>query len=388
MRPRVASLLESQADQRFPSGGPDGTYPVFVEAGILGHIGDWMKEFNSFLNERSARGEAIVPFSSRCALVTNPTVGAIYSDRVMDSLRARGIAPTLVLIPDGEKFKTLDVVGDIYNQFLDAQMDRRSAVLALGGGVIGDMAGFAAATFMRGTPFIQVPTSLLAMVDASIGGKVAVDHARGKNLIGAFKSPHAVFADVDVLSTLPQPEWRSGLAEVIKHAMIADPGLFAQLEQGLVANSDRDKESVVRSIRRAVQVKVDIVVRDPFELGERAILNLGHTFGHALEKVTNYELRHGEAVAIGLICATRLAENRGWCEPGLTARVRSLVQSVGLPDRVPGALPAEAIAAKMQDDKKRIDGQWRLILPRAIGQVEIAGDVGRQEVLAVLEQLR
>ncbi len=349
---------------------------VEVGAGLLAQVG--------------ARVAALDSFSSRCAVVTNACVGSIYAVQGTDSLRAAGFAPSVIEIRDGERFKTLDTVREIYDQLIDAQLDRRSLIIALGGGVVGDVAGFAAATYLRGVPFVQLPTTLLAMVDASIGGKVAVDHPRGKNLIGAFKPPRAVIADTNALATLPAAEWRAGMAEVVKHAIIGDAGLFGMLEVG---NWKLDPAPSLRAgigswITRAIKVKVDIVARDPYEHGERAKLNLGHTFAHALEKLSEYELRHGDAVAIGLMGAARLAARRGACPRALVERVENLLNAIGLPTRVPRALSAAALVDAMQTDKKRADGALRFVLPRALGDVVVVGDVAREEIVAAIEETR
>jgi 3-dehydroquinate synthase len=273
-------------------------------------------------------------------------------------------------------------VRSIYDQLIDAQLDRRSILFALGGGVVGDVAGFAAATFLRGVPFVQLPTTLLAMVDASIGGKAAVDHPRGKNLIGAFKQPRAVIVDTATLATLPAHEFGSGMAEVVKHAIIGDAELFEELESGSW------KLEVGSWIARAMRVKVEIVVRDPFERGERAKLNLGHTFAHAFEKLSDYGLRHGDAVAIGLMCAARLAARRGMCDVLLPPRIKNLLQAIGLPTRVPREMSAEATLEAMATDKKRVDARLRFILPRALGDVAIVDDVARGEILEIVKETK
>lgn len=346
---------------------PEGTYPILVGGGLLAQVGTLVTTLCS--------GAKV------CALITNPRVGGLHTAPVAESLRAAGFEPRVIEIPEGETFKTLDTVRTIYDQLIDAQLDRRSIIFALGGGVVGDMAGFAAATFLRGVPFVQVPTTLLAMVDASIGGKVAVDHPRGKNLIGAFKPPRAVIVDPETLTTLPEPELRAGMAEVVKHAVIGDVELFDLLEHG-------DRRSVIGDwLARAIQVKVDIVARDPYERGERAKLNLGHTFGHALEKLSNYEMRHGDAVAIGLVGAARLAARRNVCDAALATRIENLLRAIGQPTRVPREMSADAIFRAMQTDKKRVGAQLRFILPRALGDVVIVGDVTREEVVSAVEGL-
>jgi 3-dehydroquinate synthase len=290
----------------------------------------------------------------------------------------------IVEIPDGEEHKTLNTVRAVYDQLIDAQLDRQSTIIALGGGVVGDLAGFVAATYLRGVPFVQMPTTLLAMVDASIGGKVAVDHPRGKNLIGAFKQPRAVIADLDMLATLPAAEWRSGMAEAVKHGMIGDAELLGRLD----ASRGDWKWEVGNWIERAIRVKVSFVERDPFERGERIKLNLGHTFGHAFEKLSDYHLRHGDAVAIGLVCAARLAHRLQMCDAKLVERIEALLHHIGLPTRVPREMPAEKIIDAMQADKKRVGGHLHFILPRAIGDVVIVDNVARQDVSAVIEELR
>lgn len=348
---------------------PDGEYPIFVGAGSLTQVGAALRA--------SERGKRL---SSRCALVTNPTVGKLYAARVDDSLRAAGFDPCVVEIPEGERWKTLDTASAVYDQLIDARLDRSSAILALGGGVVGDLSGFVAATFLRGVPFVQLPTTLLAMVDASVGGKVAVDHPRGKNLIGSFKQPVAVIADTDTLATLPDKEWCSGMAEVVKHAILCDAELFKRLEIGYA------RSEIPNWIRRAIQIKVDIVTRDPFEQGERAKLNLGHTFGHALEKLSNYEMRHGDAVAIGMLCAARLAARLGLADGSLGVRVENLLQAIGLPTRVPATIQTGAILDAMTTDKKRVRESLRFILPRALGDVVMLDSVPRDVIAQAIEQ--
>ena len=265
---------------------------------------------------------------------------------------------------------------------MDAGLDRRSVIFALGGGVVGDVAGYAAATYLRGTPFLQIPTTLLAMVDSSIGGKVGVDHPRGKNLIGAFKQPLAVISDIDVLATLPESEYRCGMAEVVKHGIIGDKELFRDLEIG------NWKLEIGSWIKRAIQVKVDIVERDPYERGERAHLNLGHTFGHAIEKISGYELKHGEAVAIGIVCAAHLAARRGLCDASVCARIENLLRAIGLPTRIPRELPVSAILDAMATDKKRVNARLRFVLPRRIGEVVLVDDLEIDQVQTAIEESR
>jgi shikimate kinase/3-dehydroquinate synthase len=356
---------------------PDIVCPIFVGAGLLSRVGKLMNLTTDV-------------FSPYCAIITNPRVRELHATPVVDSLRARGFEPRVIEIPDSEKLKTLASATQIYDQLIDAQLDRHSIIFALGGGVIGDLAGFTAATYLRGVSFVQMPTTLLAMVDASIGGKVAVDHPRGKNLVGAFKHPHAVIADTDALATLSPAEFRGGMAEVVKHGIIEDEGLFEILEAGdwNLGRLTLLRTSVSKWTARAMQVKINVVARDPLEQGERAKLNLGHTFGHAFELLSNYELQHGEAVAIGLVCAARLAVQRNLCEARLATRIENLLAAIGLPTRVPRAMSIEAILAAMATDKKRVAARLRFVLPRALGDVIVTDDVNQQDVITAIEETR
>lgn len=339
-----------------------GKYPILIGKGALGQI------------------PSIVEGASSCAVVTNHTIARLYGEALAEKLGA-----FLISVPDGEQYKTLQTVSTLYTQFIDAELDRRSVVIALGGGVIGDMAGFAAATYLRGVRFVQVPTSLLAMVDASVGSKVGVDIPQGKNLIGAFKDPLAVIIDPSVLATLPEVEWRCGIAEVIKKGLIRDPRL---LDDSLYQHTQPDGgPSTEDFIRRSVQIKVDIVTADPFEENIRAYLNLGHTFGHALENVSGYQVRHGEGVGIGLIAAARLSAKVGLCEPSLADQVERLVASVGLPTRL-GHYDIEAIYAAMGTDKKRQGKAVRFVLLRSAGDPVLRADIPAETVIAVLDGLR
>ncbi|MHB1134379.1 MAG: 3-dehydroquinate synthase [Chloroflexota bacterium] len=348
---------------------PEGTYPILLGPGLLARLGSTL----------AAQGG----LSSRCALVTNPRVGGLYAAEALASLAAAGFTPQQIEVPDGERYKSLGSLGRLYDRLVAARLDRRSAVLALGGGVVGDLAGFAAATYLRGVPFVQLPTTLLSMVDSSLGGKVAVNHKAGKNLVGAFKQPLSVLADTSTLASLPPAEWRCGLAEALKHALIADPDLFARFE------TDADPRATVEGwLGAAIKVKQEIVQRDPFEQGERLKLNLGHTFGHALESVSGLRLPHGSAVALGLLCAALLARRLGLCEPELVARLRGVLRRLGLPHAVPARWPDEDIAAAMVADKKRLDGRLRFVLPRALGDVIVTSDVAAADVLGALAATR
>jgi len=348
---------------------PDGAYPIFLGHGLLDHVGEFLRD---------------AKFAMRCAIVTNPTVRALYAGRVADALRVHGFAPTLIEIPDGEQYKSLDTVRELYDQFIAAKLERRSPILALGGGVIGDTVGFAAATYLRGVPFVHIPTTLLSMVDSSIGGKVAVDHPSGKNLVGAFKFPVCVIEDLDVLQTLPLQEYRAGMAEVIKHGVIADAKLFQELGEMEIPAAPPQID--VKVLERALQVKVDIVEQDPYEENIRAHLNLGHTFGQAIERLAEYQMQHGYAVAMGMAVAARLAANIGFCAPTTRNAILQLLDKYDLPISIPREYPPEQIVDAMGTDKKIQHGKLRLILPREIGRVEIVNDVSRQDIVNALNE--
>lgn len=341
---------------------PTGSYPIYLGEGMLGQAGEHI---------------AGLGYGGTCAIITNETVGRYYAEPLLESLQAAGFNPTRLNMPDGEQFKTVATVTDLYPGLVEAGLDRRSPIIALGGGVVGDTAGFVAATYLRGVPLVQIPTTLLSMVDSSVGGKTGVDLPQGKNLVGAFKQPEMVIIDPATLETLPEAEFRSGLAEVIKHAIIDDSSaLFASLESG--------QYELLPMLFAAINVKVEVVEEDPFEQGRRAVLNLGHTFGHAFEQLSHYQIRHGAGVAMGLVCAARLATRLGHCLPETTDRIIALLQQLGLPTQPPAFSP-DQIWTAMRTDKKRRGSRLRFILPRAIGDVDIFSNVAEAEVKAALE---
>ncbi len=310
----------------------------------------------------------------KLAMVVNPTVKELYGKRLVESLKAQGFLVMSIVIPDGEQYKNLDWANAIYTALLTNAFDRTSAIVALGGGVIGDLAGFAAATYMRGIPFIQVPTTLLAMVDSSVGGKTGVNHAMGKNMIGAFHQPRKVLMDLDALRTLPKAEFLSGMAEVIKYGVIRDSAFFDYLD----VNRDRilrlETEVLAHIVRRSCELKAEVVGRDERESGLRAILNFGHTVGHAIEKAENYTMRHGEAVAIGMVYASRLAHRTKICDASVPDRVEKLIASYGLPTDL-RALSRKPTVLELMDtlqiDKKAEAGKVKFVLPTKIGEVVI-----------------
>ncbi len=349
---------------------PNGAYPIHIGQNLLPHLGGALRA-------------AGIPQRSRVALVSNTVVAPLYGAQVETSLRGAGYRPFACTIPDGEQHKTLATIAALYDQFLSQGLDRSGTVLSLGGGVTGDIAGFAAATFMRGVRFVQVPTTVLAMADASVGGKTGVDLPQGKNLVGAFKQPVLVVMDSTVLDTLPEAEIRSGMAEVIKHGILADPDLFAQLGS---ATPNLESPLSPSQLARTLRVKIDIVEQDPLEQGRRAVLNLGHTVAHALERLSHFTLRHGEAVSIGLVSAARMAVVLGRADVSLPEQIATTLETWGLPVRCP-PFPVDDIWEAMAHDKKRHGQSLRWILPHAIGQVEIADDVPRDLVFDVLLEL-
>jgi 3-dehydroquinate synthase len=297
----------------------------------------------------------------------------------------------LIAMSAGEEHKNLDTVRGLYEQLLRAGLDRSGVVLALGGGVVGDVAGYVAASYLRGVSLIQAPTSLLAMVDASVGGKTGVDLPQGKNLVGAFKQPEMVIVDLALLSTLPAVEFAAGMAEVVKSGLIAAPALFGQLEQESWSERDIRSDAGMRQLQElvtgAIRVKRDVVQDDPYEKGRRALLNLGHTFAHAIEQVSRYQVRHGEAVAMGLSATANLSACLGFCAPELQSRIDRVLARCNLPVSIPADLAPEALLAAMQTDKKRAEGRIHFVLMRDIGDVFLQGDVPREAVLATLHEL-
>ncbi|OGO15984.1 MAG: 3-dehydroquinate synthase [Chloroflexi bacterium RBG_16_48_8] len=341
-------------------------YDVRIGSGSLDDLGGAMRS-------RGLKGSVVV--------VSDENVAKLYAERTAVSLQQAGYEVHEVLFPAGEQNKTLETVSRLWTAFVQARLERQSTIVALGGGVVGDLAGFAAAIFLRGVSWVNVPTSLLAMVDASVGGKTGANLPQGKNLIGAFHAPRLVLVDPCTLSTLPGFELRNGLAEVVKTGVIGDPKLFARCEEG---------EAVVRShldemVRRSVAVKIDIIEEDPYEAGIREALNLGHTVGHAVEKVSNFRLHHGEAVAIGMIAEARISQWLGLAEDRLADRLRGALKGLKLSVEVPGDLSKDALVAAMRLDKKRAEGKVRFSLPVRVGEVKTGIEVDEAEVLELLE---
>lgn len=351
---------------------PDRTYDVAIAPGGLDRLGSWLT------SDRLEATSGQSKLGRKIVLVSNPTVFEHYGERAIASLTDAGFDAVSCILPDGEQYKTLDSIQKIYDAALAHRLERSSTLVSLGGGVIGDMTGFAAATWLRGIHFVQIPTSLLAMVDASIGGKTGVNHPQGKNLIGAFYQPRLVLIDPDVLRTLPPREFRAGMAEVIKYGVIWDRDLFEQLEAApsLRTHAEVSAELLQTILTRSCQAKADVVSEDEKEAGLRAILNYGHTLGHAVESLTGYtSINHGEAVAIGMVAAGQIAVEMEWWSADLQHRQVALIAATGLPTHIPPTLRADDMLETLQTDKKVKAGQVRFILPTDIGAVEMTNQV-------------
>ena len=312
----------------------------------------------------------------KVALVTNTVVAPIYAARVANALRNAGADTIEVLLPDGEEHKTWHTLNLVFDALLCAHCDRQTVLLALGGGVVGDLAGFAAAVYQRGIPFIQMPTTLLAQVDSSVGGKTAINHPLGKNMVGAFHQPQAVIADVSTLATLPMRELRAGLAEVIKHGIIRDPAFFAWIEANIDKLLARDPDALTHAVVRSCEIKADVVGADERESGVRAILNFGHTFGHAIESGLGYgQWVHGEAVAAGMVMAADLSARAGMLASAESWRIRNLIARAGLPIAGPASLSADRYLELMAVDKKASRGHIRFVVLERPGAAVLRADL-------------
>lgn len=332
------------------------SYPIHIGAGLL------------------RRGDLLLPHlrQKKAVVVTNTTVAPLYLDVLRSTLESGGISCLPVILPDGEQYKTWETLNLIFDALLQSRCERSTPLVALGGGVIGDMGGFAAACYQRGMPFIQVPTTLLSLVDSSVGGKTAINHPLGKNMIGAFYQPGLVLADIATLDTLPDRELKAGLAEVIKYGLIRDPEFFVWLEQNIDKLLVRDRAALAFAIHRSCANKALVVAADERESGERALLNLGHTFGHAIETGMGYgEWLHGEAVSAGTLIAAELSCRLGWLDGGSVARIESLFARAGLPMMAPN-LGVDRYLELMSHDKKVEAGKLRLVLLKRIGEAVVS----------------
>jgi 3-dehydroquinate synthase len=348
------------------------SYRVVVASGELQSVGQRLRDLR---------------LGIRTALVSDAAVMRLYGKAVIASLEAAGFTVTTIDVPEGESAKTLAVAQHCWDQLLTAGLDRTSTVLALGGGAVGDVAGFAAATYMRGINFVQLPTTVLAQVDASVGGKTAIDHPLGKNMIGAFHQPRLVIIDPTVARTLPEREFRSGLAEIVKHGIVLDAGYFAELERDLAPLAARDLPVLERIIGGSCRLKASVVERDEREAELRHVLNYGHTIGHALEASTGYaRYTHGEAVALGIVAEARLAQRLGIADDATTARQQRMLETLGLPVRAP-SIDVEPVVAAMARDKKGKDGRVPFVLAPRIGEFRIVHDVPAAEIRAAIASL-
>ena len=349
----------------------DRAYPIHIGAGLLSRV------------------ELILPHlpQKRVALITNDVVAPLYLECFRGALEQAGVEVALVVLPDGESHKNWTTLTTIYNALLESHCERSTAVIALGGGVVGDISGFAAATYQRGVPFIQVPTTLLAQVDSSIGGKTAINHPLGKNMIGAFYQPRVVVSDMQTLQTLPERELRAGLAEIIKHGLIGDESLFSWIEANIERLLDRDMDALGHVVLRSCEIKGAVVVNDERELGERALLNFGHTFGHAIENGFGYGTwLHGEAVGAGMALASDLSSQMGMLARSDTDRIRRLLARAGLPVEVKG-ISSVRLLELMSLDKKAKNGNIRFILLERIGSAKIRADVSPEALDRTLARI-
>ena len=348
------------------------SYRILVGAGLLGRAGAELTRLK---------------VGRKVALVTDPAILSLHGEAVARSLGDAGFDVTTVLLPEGERAKTLEVASSTWDRFLEAGLDRGSTVVALGGGAVGDLAGFAAATYMRGVNFVQLPTTLLAQVDASIGGKTAIDHPRAKNLIGAFHQPRLVISDIAALLTLPEREFRSGMAEVIKHGIVLDAAYFALVERDAAALRAREPAALERIVTGSCRLKASVVERDEQEGELRHVLNYGHTIGHAIEAVTGYQrFAHGEAVALGIAAEAGIAERLGLARPEVRARQITALEALGLPVSGVGEIPERVIEA-LSRDKKSKDGRVPFILAPEIGTFRLVYDVPRNTILEAVADL-
>ncbi|MCW8918264.1 MAG: 3-dehydroquinate synthase [Gammaproteobacteria bacterium] len=345
------------------------SYPIYIGAGLLG---------DAALIQPHIRGKQVM-------VVSNETVAPLYLEAVVAALD--GLRVESVILPDGEQYKNLQVLNTIYDALLSQRFDRKCTLVALGGGVVGDMTGFAAATYQRGVDFIQIPTTLLSQVDSSVGGKTGVNHPLGKNMIGAFHQPRCVVADTDSLNTLDDRQLSAGLAEVIKYGLIDDPEFFLWLEENVAALLRREPEALAHAIARSCADKARVVAADEREAGRRALLNLGHTFGHAIETGMGYGAwLHGEAVAVGMVLAAELSAHLGWLEPALVTRIRRLIAAAGLPVQAPDSIGSERFLELMAVDKKVLDGVMRLVLVQGLGRAVISDAASRVQIRDVLDR--
>ncbi|MFQ6122419.1 MAG: 3-dehydroquinate synthase [Dehalococcoidales bacterium] len=344
------------------------SYEVYVGSGLLTQMGRWLKE---------------IGFSDKLVIITDPTVNRLYGEALSQNLTKGGFKVTTLLVAEGEEQKSLETAGRLYHELTNCHAERTTPILALGGGVIGDLAGFVAATYLRGVPLVQTPTTLLAQVDSSIGGKVAVDHGQLKNMIGAFYQPRLVIADIDTLRTLPTEELANGLAEVIKSAAIRNNEFFAFLEKNIDKIKSLDEEALEEIVFQSVKIKAEIVEKDEMDLGLRSLLNYGHTVGHAIESASDFKVEHGRAIAIGMLAAARISNQMGVLGENELARLQNVIEKADLPTEMPD-LKLEEIIRAMKHDKKVLKDKARFVLLKSIGDAFITDEVSPHLVEQVL----
>jgi 3-dehydroquinate synthase len=346
------------------------SYDIISGQGLLGQVGSLLSHLEK---------------SKSVIIVTHPSINKLYGNTLRAGLENEGIKALTFEVPEGERYKSIHQAEKIYDRLIENHCGRETPLIALGGGVIGDLTGFVAATFLRGVPYIQIPTTLLSQVDSSVGGKTAVNHERGKNLIGAFYQPKMVVIDLDTLKTLPKDEFRAGLAEIIKYGIIEDPQLFAYLEKNAEKIMNHDKDCLLHIIETSCSIKAKVVEKDEKESRYRMILNFGHTIGHAIEALTSYsKFKHGEAVAIGMIYAAKLSCVMGHCSEEVVQRIHSLIEKFGFDTKLPEFTPWQYIES-MYLDKKAVDQKIRFITVNDFGKVEIVDAVSEQSLEKVLQ---
>jgi 3-dehydroquinate synthase len=371
----------------------DKEYKIYIKKGILSSLTEYLI--------RTIENKKVI-------VITNPLVNSLYGTKLLSVLKKGGYNPDFIEVPDGEKYKSLSTANYLYDELLKRKVDRTTTLIALGGGVIGDLTGFVAATYMRGLPLVHIPTTLLAQVDSSIGGKVAVDHPLAKNIMGSFYQPQAVYIDPEVLQTLSERDINNGIVETIKIAVISSPSLFRWLEKNIAQFFKKNIHLLDELVKEAVSLKVDIVLKDPWERGLRKILNFGHSIGHALEVEAGYQgLSHGEAVALGMLIETKIAHHRGICSEALEGQIKRILSFLS-PSL--SFLPACAVHADRRKqesintdireldfnqlwetltlDKKNIQGKMRFILPETLGKVTLVDDITKEEVIKALEEFK
>lgn len=364
----------------------DKEYKIYIKKGILNSLIEYLI--------RTIENKKVI-------VITNPLVNSLYGAKLLSVLKKGGYNPDFIEVPDGEKYKSLSTANYLYDELLKRKVDRNTTLIALGGGVIGDLTGFVAATYMRGLPLVHIPTTLLAQVDSSIGGKVAVDHPLAKNIMGSFYQPQAVYIDPEVLQTLSERDINNGIVETIKIAVISSPSLFRWLEKNIDQFINKNIYLLDELVKEAVSLKVDIVLKDPWERGLRKILNFGHSIGHALEVEAGYQgLSHGEAVALGMLIETKIAHHRGICSEALEGQIKRILSFLPACAVHADRRKQESINTAIREldlnqlwetltlDKKNIQGKMRFILPETLGKVTLVDDINKEEVIKALEEFK